>query len=265
MKRLLRAYRCARGQLPGRHMARWLCYPLGQRLLAQESAQLSGVLPTLFGYHLLQVGGYGGGELLSHSRISHHMVLEESGWSLPRPWCSGQPGRLRGSADQLPLASDSLDVVLLPHVLEFHEHPHQVLREVERTLIPEGHVVILGFNPFSLWGLTRALRGWQRQMPWCGQFRSSTRVRDWLALLCFDTVHAGNYFFRPPLHHSGVMERLSFIERIAQRWWPFLGGGYLLVARKRVATITPIRPRWQPRRRLVSGGLAEPTLHRDKN
>jgi ubiquinone/menaquinone biosynthesis C-methylase UbiE len=54
---------------------------------------------------------------------------------------------------ELPFATQSLDLVVLPHVLEFAAEPHQVLREVERVLIPEGQVIICGFNPSSLWGM----------------------------------------------------------------------------------------------------------------
>ena len=53
---------------------------------------------------------------------------------------------------ELPFATQSLDLVVMPHVLEFSAEPHQVLREVERVLIPEGQVIICGFNPISMWG-----------------------------------------------------------------------------------------------------------------
>ena len=168
-----------------------------------------------------------------------------------------------GDPAALPVATDTLDVLLLPHVMEFVDQPHEVLREADRTLIPEGHLVIVGFNPWSLWGIGRLFLGWRSAAPWRGRFLSVFRLKDWLALLGFDTLAVRNYAFRPPFQHAGIMERLRFLEGAGQRWWPGLGGGYVLIARKRVATLTPIRPRWRPRRNLAGGKLAEPTLRRD--
>ena len=157
------------------------------------------------------------------------------------------------------MASTSLDIVVLPHVLEFSEQPHAVLREVERCLIPEGNLVLLGFNPWSLWMLPGVLLGWRGRVPWCGRFRSMTRIRDWLALLGFDVELGRTYFFRPPWQHGRILGRLGFMERVGRRVWPPFGGGYVLVAKKRVVTVTPVRPHWRPRRRnLVAPGLVEP-------
>jgi len=233
----------------------------GVRLREVEQTLLDEVLPTLFGYHLLQVGWPADADLLRSSRIGHRMVLDPDN-------VSGSSVHLASRTDSLPLASDSIDVILLPHLLELERHPHEVLREVERTLIPEGHVVILGFNPWSLWGACRLLPGRKREVPWCGHFYSQTRIRDWLALLGFATVRARTYFYRPPLRHGALMERLELIERLGARWWGPLGGGYLLVARKRVTALTPIRPRWRSRRGLIRPGLTEPTtrtVHDDQS
>jgi hypothetical protein len=42
------------------------------------------------------------------------------------------------------------------------------------------------------------------------------------------------------------------------RQWPPFAGCYLLLARKQLYTVTPIRPVWKRRRQLV-GGLVNPT------
>lgn len=230
----------------------WYNRPVGQLLLEQERRCLDEILPTLFGYHVVQIGCLLGDDLLAASRISHRILLDpDGGGETLRPGAYAYP-------DAVPIATDSVDVVLLPHTLEFERDPHQILREVERMLIPEGYVVVLGFNPWSLWGLWRLARGRKGNAPWCGDFLSMTRIKDWLALLGFDVVKEERYFFRPPLRRRALMKKLKFMERLGQRLWPRLAGGYLLVAQKRVATITPIKPRWQPRRRLL-GELARPS------
>ena len=260
MKRLLQAYRCTDTIEARRQLRQWYCSRLGEKLQQREQGLLSQVLPNLFGYHLLQLGRPMEADLLSTSRIPHRMVMKDV---FPLPHTAGEETFL-GESDILPIATDSLDVILLPHTLEYVDRPHEVLREAERTLIPEGHLVILGFSPWSLFGLRRLFAGWRNISPWCGHFYSTLRLRDWLALLGFDTVLVRHYFFRPPLQNDGIMRRLSFLERAGERYWPLLGGGYLLVAKKRIATLTPIKPRWRSRRSLATVGTVEPTARRNK-
>ncbi len=124
-----------------------------------------------------------------------------------------------------------------------------VLREVHRVLTPEGHIVILGFNPLSLWGLWR-LAARRRGIPWCGQFISLLRLKDWLALLDFELTHGSMLYYRPPLQHEGLRDRLYFLEKIGDRWWPLAAAVYLLVAKKRVLGVTPLVPAWRDKRAL---------------
>lgn len=246
--------RCASLEESRVGMHAWSKQAPGCWFLAEEIIQLEKVLPTLFGYHLLQVGDFYPQNYLSCSKIPNRLLMDL--WLQQRDRTEKQDDKpLFGNPESIPIATDSLDVVLLPHTLEFTEDPHQVLREADRILVPEGHVVILGFNPWSLWMLWRLLLGWRGKAPWCGHFISQTRLQDWLKLLGFDIVHAQRYFFRPPLRQEGLMKRLHFLENLSKRWWPVFGGGYILVARKRVMTLTPIRPRWQRQRRLAAADL----------
>jgi SAM-dependent methyltransferase len=231
----------------------WFSQPLGRTVWAAERQQLDGILANLFGYHLLQVGSLGeDGDLLFASRIPHRVVSDGD------PWADDCIADMWAHPEAMPIDGDSIDVLVLPHALEFAIDAHQVLREAHRMLVPEGHVVVIGFSPWSLWGVWRLVLGRRGSMPWCGRFFSATRVKDWLALLDFEPVLSRHFFFRPPLKRIGVMNRLGFVERLGRRWWPMLSGVYVLVAKKRVATLTPIKPRWRPKRSLL-GGLAEPT------
>jgi SAM-dependent methyltransferase len=243
-----------------RRLRAWYERRLGQLLLECERRELGEVLANLFGYYLVQVGAAMDAYLLEASRIRHQVIVDNI-W--PAEPCRSQPmhvASLCGKPHGLPVQSDSVDVVLLPHTLEFAPSPHEVLREVERVLVAEGHIVILGFNPWSLWGLWRLLRRRRRrQVPWHGAFRGMYRIKDWLSLLGFDIVQAHAYFYRPPLQHEVMMRRLQWFERLGRRWWPFLGGAYLIVAKKRVTTLTPIKPRWRPRRSLLHQDVAKPT------
>lgn len=150
---------------------------------------------------------------------------------------------------ELPFASHSLDLIVLPHVLEFAEEPHQVLREVERVLIPEGQVIICGFNPASLWGMRQAagrLSG-AHFLPVNGEFISMPRLKDWLKLLNMD-VNRGHFgCYAPPFRTDKWLTRFSFMENAGDRWWPYLGAIYIVQAIKRVRGMRLIGPAWKKR------------------
>ena len=232
-------------------LAHWFAEPLGEALLAAEREALEAVLCGLSGYHALQLGGLGEVDLLGRCATPHRVVVAED------PVVTWGRAGLFAEPERLPLAGDSVGVTLLPHTLEFCADPHEVLREAYRVLIPEGHLVLVGFNPWSSWGARRLLR--RGDVPWSGRFLSAQRVKDWLALLGFKVEATRNLFYRPPINSPVLLKRLGVMERLGARWWSPLSAVYLVVARKRVVPLTPIRPRWRARRALVPGGLAEPT------
>ena len=146
--------------------------------------------------------------------------------------------------DALPFGTASLDLLVLPHALELARDPHLVLREVERVLVPEGRVVIVGFNPSSLWGLRQWLGRFRRRfsahprrelfLPAEGDFLGYRRLRDWLRLLSFE-VEAGRFgCYRPPLGAQKWLARFAWADRVGERWWPVFGAVYFVVAVKRV-------------------------------
>lgn len=233
----------------------WYQTPLGKMMAATELAMIEQALSDLFGYYLLQIGRLNGDNWLANSRIASCEVMD---------FQPANPARstkaFQGLPNALPIQTDSHDVVVLPHVLEFSQHPHAILREVERILIPEGHLVMLVFNPWSLWALWRLGLSWRPRVhvPWCGRFISTTRIKDWMELLGFDVTILEGYFFRPPIQKTSIMQRLSVWETLGQRTWPILGASHLIVARKRVITVTPIRPSWRSRAKIVTPGLVEP-------
>ncbi len=222
-------------------LRRWYGTALGKRLAEAEQDALDQVLPNLFGYHLLQVGSAAENHLEA-SRILHRARMAWAGGE-------GEGISLVGDPHAIPVLPGVLDALLLCHVLEFVEDPRQVLREADRVLVCEGHLVILGFNPWGTWGLRRLVGPQRGEVPWCGRFIGAWRLRDWLDLLGFETVSCRHLMFGPPL--GGW--RWRPVERLAGPRLPLLGAGYILVARKKMATLTPVRPRWRPRRSVVTG------------
>jgi SAM-dependent methyltransferase len=145
----------------------------------------------------------------------------------------------------LPFESQSLDLLLLPHVLEFSANPHQVLREAERVLRPEGRLVLAGFNPRSLWGLAHRLQGGERGYPWNGSFLNISRVKDWMVLLGLEVAAGSMCCYRPPINRENWLRRLRFMEPAGDRWWAMGGGVYFLQAVKRVQGMHIILPQWK--------------------
>jgi SAM-dependent methyltransferase len=232
----------------------WFSRVPGRLIAEAEVIQFNRVLPNLFGYHLVQVGHLGDNDLLGKSRVLNRMVVETDGAR-----CESKYPVVQGVATALPVETDSVDVVVLPHVLEFEAEPHEALRESARVLVPEGHLLICGFNPWSMLGLWKAAHRRQRALPWCGNFLASARLRDWLALLGFDVLAAESCFYKPPFSNERLLRRLDIMDKAGEQVLPYFAGVYLLLARKRVTTLTPIRPRWKPERRLVSVGLVGPS------
>ncbi|NIR61732.1 MAG: class I SAM-dependent methyltransferase [Gammaproteobacteria bacterium] len=238
-----------------RELYAWYRGPLGRRVAEAEQAELDRVLPDIFGYHIVQVGAPAGRQRIDASRIPHRVVVD--------PDTANPAGvGLAALPEMLPFATDSVDALVLDHVLELSTHPHELLREVDRTLVPDGHVIIMGFNPYSLWGLWRMAVGWRRRVPWRGRFFSGGRLKDWLLLLGFEPVAVRGFFMRPPLRHEGALERLRFLERLQGRWCPLPPAIYVLIARKKVMAMTPLKPRWRPRKGVLAPAPVEPTPHR---
>ncbi|MBT9523291.1 MAG: methyltransferase domain-containing protein [Dechloromonas sp.] len=210
----------------------WLSTAAGRYVLDWEQRQLDAAVPDVFGFHALQLG-LPQGDFLRANRIPLRLKAGEYG-----------AVDLLCNCAALPFASLSTDLVVLPHVLEFSDEPHQILREVERILIPEGQVIIIGFNPLSLWGLKRKF-DCSDEFPWNGSYLSLTRLKDWLKLLSFEVDRGQFGCYIPPVEQLKWVQRWQFIETAGNRWWHFSGGVYVLRAIKRVHGMHLITPNWR--------------------
>jgi hypothetical protein len=230
----------------------WLAGPLGSRVQALERRLLGEALAGVFGWQLLQIGQWGGVAALQNlARTQRFGVLDETLPELPERVLG-----IRSRLDSLAVASDSVDAVLLPHTLECVANPHELLREVERILLGDGQLIVMGFRPSSLWGL-RNLLVRDGFPPQTEHFIAEHRLRDWLKLLGFEITDARHYLFTWPWGSASPPGQ-RLLEHAGANLWPLFAGGYFLQARKRVYTLTPVRPRWRIRNRVV-GGLIEPT------
>lgn len=217
-------------------MTEWLHTPLGQTLVQSELALLENLINRRFGYHLLQLG-CADMALYDDSPIGHKFCL--------RPSAEGVHCGLVAQPEAIPLASDSIDMVLLHHALDYSMHPHQLLREAARVLIAGGNMLIIGFNPYSTWGIRQKISSKTGKRPWKADLLSSGRLCDWLKLLEFkvEQIHYGLYSL--PINNAAIIRYSSFMGKLAQRLnWP-TGGIYVISAKKQVLPLTPIREPWK--------------------
>jgi SAM-dependent methyltransferase len=226
-------------------LSEFLRSPPGRYVLDWEQQQLDAAVADIFGYHALQLG------------LPEIDALRES--RMPLRFCAsdrllgagahGAAGRVAviNRYEELPFATNSIDLVVMPHILEFAEEPHQVLREVDRVLVAEGQVVLTGFNPASLWGLRQLLArlGMAPFLPREGQFIALPRIKDWLKLLSFE-VSRGRYgCYAPWVRSEKWLARWRFLEKAGDRWWPVLGSVYMVTAIKRVRGMRLVGPAWK--------------------
>ena len=218
----------------------WLITPQGHYVLGWEMAKHDVLLADVFGFNAVQLGmpQY---DYLRNNRMPFRFRCDDI-------LGSGTRSEVYSDLHQLPFAAQSVDLLLLPHVLEFDSNPHQILREVERVLVPEGQVVITGFNPYSLWGMRRHFGAARRSMPWNGRYISVPRLRDWFALLGFETRAGAFGCYAPSMYQEKWPRRWGFIEYAGDRWWPYAGAVYVIQAIKRVHGMRLIMPAWADRR-----------------
>ncbi|MBI3140913.1 MAG: class I SAM-dependent methyltransferase [Rhodocyclales bacterium] len=214
----------------------WLATPQGRYVLEWEQARFDQLVADIFGFNAVQIG-LPQCDFLRANRMPLRCTCDTAG-----------PARVVSDPHHLPFAGNSVDLVVLPHVLEFSATPHQVLREVERVLVPEGQVVIAGFNPFSLWGIKRRLAGSAAAYPWRGQYLSVRRLRDWLTLLSFETQAGCFGRYIPAVSQEKWLRRWRFLELAGDRWWPIAGAVYILQGIKRQHGLRLLTPVWHDRK-----------------
>lgn len=231
---------------------RWFKSELGGAVLAQEQRLIDRRLGNCFGYHLLQLSVDNRLTLFGNSRIQRCFKAG------PAP-VSGPDTVVHCDWQALPFESDSIDVAIVHHALEFADSPHAMLRELQRVLVPHGRLLLIGFNPVSLLAARLWLAGQlDGDRRWHQHWLMPTRLQDWLALLNFAWEPAAFAFHRPPLklaaRWAGPPAAPAWHER-----WP-LGGIYVMSAVKEVAAGIPLKPRWgRATPRLVALPVAKPT------
>lgn len=232
------------------NFSQWWHQPLAQCVLAEEQAYFQTITQHFHGYCQLQFGA------------DRPLFPEQEKPKMQT--VMGSEADVAGNSQALPFKGHSLDTVLLTHVLEFSDDPHQALREAERVLVGDGILIIACFNPWSLWGLKRIFSR-RKKMPWRGRFFRQARIKDWLSLLSFDVIETESLVFRPPFRSEKWLHRTRRMETWGQRFWPIFSGVNILIATKRTIPLNPVTERWRAKQFLPKVRLVTKPATREKS
>jgi SAM-dependent methyltransferase len=257
----------------------WTDSPPGRYVLEWEQAQLDRVVSDVFGYHALQLGLPQLDALRENRMPCRGLVLDAASgasapYRFPRTASAAAPeqhaplGRSAVWCDllDLPFEAQSVDLIVMPHTLEFTRDPHRLLREAERVLMPEGQLIILGFNSLSLWGARQSVGKVTGRpfVPATHDLIAFTRLKDWIKLLGFDLERGRFGCYRPPLMSDQWLARYSFMEAAGDRWWPIFGSTYMVKAIKRVRGMRLVGP-LKVKKPVLAAGLAPAATPNTRN
>ena len=233
-------------------ISRWLSSDDAKNLIVLETSAASDLISNVFGYHVVQIGDFYPTKIMALSRIQHKILA-----GLPGTICS--PSDITCDVEALPFAEGSVDLMILPHLLEFWRDPSIILRETERVLIGEGYLIVFGFNPWSFFGLTSVFKRWQDIAPWNCNFISAPRLRDWLHVLGFETLIISRFGYGS-LKGEGWSAFTGNGEKLMKYLFPRLGNIYFLLAKKKIEGLKAVRGKWSRTRKILDSGLVKPSI-----
>ncbi|GAB5379687.1 MAG: methyltransferase domain-containing protein [Aliiglaciecola sp.] len=221
----------------------WSEIPVGDELKSQVESSLHDSCRSFFGYHLIKLGCLSRDIDLPSCTINHKIdVINKQCVRASQDNASSQ---IVADSHELPFSEGSIDAAVLAHELDFSRDPHQILREIDRVLIPNGHVVIVGFNPFSLAGIFRFLPMSRNKIVREARFFSRFRIKDWLNLLGFEVIEQHQLAFSSLLFKKKY-RIFSGLEKLCRKYLPIFASVYIVVAKKRVVPLSLIKPKWKP-------------------
>lgn len=233
----------------------WYQQTPGSILIQLEQKYIQEIVEKFYGRYLLQLGNPQLFSGLKYNPVTQHLLVDkELDTALQIPYANV-------SYHALPFAEQQFNLVLLPHIFEFESNPQAIMKECWRILAPQGQLLLLGFNPWSLWGVKHFLSPTQSPAPWHGHFHSAGKLCRWINQLGGEIIQAKSFFYRPPLTSLQKLKKLALIEEIAPWLLPQVGGVYLLLAQKHVPPLTLIKPKWRWQT-VMPNKLAIPTVGR---
>ena len=206
----------------------WFKSKTAKKLIEQEKIIVNKFIEDKFGYFAIQIGG-AFTDFLEHSRITKHLFNE------------GIFKNISFDASSIPISKESIDLIICPHFIE-QGYNKEMFDEFFRIIIPEGHLIIISFNPYSFAGIKNFF-SFSMRPPWNSKFISMSLIQKQLKESGFSISEAKIINYQPLCSNDNYFFN-SNLESIGDRWLPLFGNVFLIVAQKKVISLTPIKPKW---------------------
>ncbi|MBT1452066.1 methyltransferase domain-containing protein [Glaciecola sp. XM2] len=213
----------------------WAMLSQGTNVQQELEKALEPILERIFGYYLVKLGNLSSELTTTACPIRHQFNLSQT---------TIEQSSVNAKSCELPLQNNSVDAFLLAAELDFAKDPHQIIREIDRAITANGHVVIAGFNPLSLAGIIKYLPINRKNMLHKGRFFTAARIKDWLQLLDFEIVQQDQVIYSALFMRSSLNQG-SRVQGWCKRFLPWFSSMYVIVARKREIPLSPIKPKWK--------------------
>jgi SAM-dependent methyltransferase len=202
---------------------------LGISFLKIEKKFIDDSIDDVFGFFAIQVGAHSH-DFLNSNRIKNKFVVDKFS------------NDIIAESHSLPFESDSIDLLVAPHILDFSIYPQECLREIVRVLKPGGHLVLTLFNYYSLFSFFKLLNSNYYKV--LNNKNTLSRIKDWLNLLNVNIVLSKLDFYNLPVENNNLINKFVFLEHVGKRWLPFTGSIIMMHGVKTISSINLIKPSW---------------------
>jgi hypothetical protein len=220
----------------------WDLLSQGNNVQQELEKALAPILERIFGYYLVKLGNLSCEMDTRACPIRNQFCLSKT---------TITQSNVNAESCVLPLQNNSVDAFLLAAELDFAQDPHQIIREIDRAITSNGHVVIAGFNPFSLAGVIKYLPINRKNILHEGRFFTAARIKDWLQLLDFEIIQQEQVIYSA-LFMNSCLNQGSRFQDYSKRFLPWFSSMYVIVARKREVPLSAIRPSWKTKPKFSS-------------
>lgn len=232
-----------------------------QECKIQLETAIAPLLENVFGRYLVKVGDLSSEINVPSCRVKHHIHLRSSAPVYTPKHSVESKAELNSHSTsttslstvskplELPLQTNSVDAFLLVHQLDFAQDPHKLLRELDRCITPDGHVIIVGFNPFSAAYLANSIPFVSRDPIANARFFSTMRIKDWLGLLNYEVIEQAPITHRAFVFDQWIKSKgrssLALMPDKAKHWFSSFASVYVIVAQKREAKVIMPKRHWK--------------------